>query len=287
MFLTAVELLAEGIRQLKAAGIDDAEVSARLLLQHTLNKTPSELQMTGAETISNSKIIIFKKLIEKRCTHFPLQYLVGEVEFFNVKLKVNRNVLIPRPETEILVENIIAILVTKKSPKLLEIGVGSGNIAIAIAANIDDIRITAVDISEDALCIARENAGLNCVADKIDFICGDCLQDELWKTVGKYDAIVSNPPYVADNEWESLQPEVKMFEPKVALLSGDDPLKYFKTITRHSKSKLNHDGIICFEVGAGKAPDVATVLKANHNNIEITIIKDLAGLERVVIGKLY
>jgi len=287
MSLTAVELLAEGIRQLKAAGIDDAEVSARLLLQHTLNKTPSDLHLTAAEPISSNNIKAFKKLIEKRCTHFPLQYLIGEVEFFNVKLKVNQNVLIPRPETEILVENIIEILSMKKSAKLLDIGTGSGNIAVAIAANVDDIRITAVDISGDALYIAKENACLNSVADKINFICGDCLKDEFWKTVGKYDVIVSNPPYVADNEWESLQPEVNKFEPRVALLSDNDPLKYYKAITRHSKSKLNHNGIICFEIGAGKTSDVAAVLQANHNNIEITIIKDLAGLERVVIGKLH
>ncbi|MCD6163331.1 MAG: peptide chain release factor N(5)-glutamine methyltransferase [candidate division Zixibacteria bacterium] len=285
MSLTIAKLLRQGAKRLAQAGIDDAKLSSRLFLQHLLNKTPSELQLASDNKVGNDIIKTFNELIDKRCKHFPLQYLIGEVEFYNVRLKVNQNVLIPRPETEVLVETLIDLLKDKQSIRLLDIGIGSGNIAIALAVNIEAIKITAIDISETALNTASENARLNRAADKIDFRIGDCQTDSFWDEINEYDVIVSNPPYIASDEFETLQPEVKLYEPKESLIAGDDPLIFFKAIVEKSNKHLKPDGIICFEVGIGQASDVAAILKTCHKNIDIKVIKDLAGIERVVIGR--
>ncbi len=212
--------------------------------------------------------------------------MVGEVEFYNIRLRVDQRALIPRPETEVLVEKVLGLLGTCKSARLLEIGTGSGNIAIAIAVNIDDIKITAVEKSQAALDLAAENARRCSVSDRIEFVCDDCLQKKFWGIKGRYDAIVSNPPYVANDDFENLQPEIKFYEPKNAILAGDDPLIFFDTIAENAVGLLEPRGFICFEVGDGQAAAVCSILKAKLPNIRVEIFKDLAGSERVVIGKL-
>jgi len=284
MPLTVAGLKTNGIKRLKEAGIDDAEISARAILQHILKKSPSELQFITGDTVTDDVVQDFYELIERRCSHYPLQYLIGEVEFYNVKLKIDDRALIPRPETEILVENVLTHLKKINYPYVLDIGTGSGNIAAALAFNIDDIRITAVDISRDALELAYENAKHNNVSNKIEFICGDVLKDSFWNTNKKYDAIVSNPPYVTQEEIASLQEEVKTYEPNIALVSSKDPLKFFKTIIKNSKNMLKPDGIVCFEVGAGQALNVEEFFYIFYENISVKRIKDLSGIERVVIG---
>jgi release factor glutamine methyltransferase len=214
-----------------------------------------------------------------------VQYLIGEVEFYNVKLKVDDRALIPRPETEVLVENMIELLKSKSSPRLLDIGTGSGNIAIALAVNVDDIRITAVDITAESLDLAVANASHNGVNDKIQFVQADCLNKRFWDGCGKFDVIVSNPPYVDDSDFNDLQPEVKDYEPKVALLTGGDQFTFFKSISSEANAALEPDGIICFEVGLGQADKVADIIRLNLPNVEIKIVNDLTGVQRVVIGK--
>ncbi len=285
MTITVADLLRRGVANLKDAGIDDAEISARLILQHLLNKTNSELQLSSGDKVTEENIQLFTELVEKRCNHIPVQYLIGEVEFYNVKLKVDSRALIPRPETEILVESLIEMIKPMPSPSLLDIGTGSGNIAIALAANIDNIKITAVDISRGSLELAKLNAARNGVGDKIEFLRADCLQNEFWDNCGKYDVIASNPPYVDEDDFENLQPEIKLHEPKTALITGGDSFLFFLRISDQAKKILEPKGIICFEVGAGQANRVAEIIKSNFKNIHITIVKDLTGIERVVIGK--
>ena len=280
------ELLSEGITRLKSAGINDPETSTRVILQHLLKKSPSELQLACKTNVSDDISRLFSEMIAKRCTHFPLQYLIGEVEFYNVKLRVDQRVLIPRPETEIIVENLIDILKSKDAPRLLDIGTGSGNIAIALAANIEKIHITAVDVDSGALDIAKGNACLNEVSEKIEFACDDCLHNRFYATLDKYDAVVSNPPYIAEGELSTLQPEVNLYEPKIALVAEKDPLIFFKTIIAKFKSILKPTGVMCFEVGIGQASKVADIFQSEHRDIEIKIVKDLSGIDRVVIGSL-
>ena len=285
MSIIVTELLRRGVFRLKDAGIEDADISARLILQHLLNKTNSELQLSSGDKVTEENVRLFDELVEKRRDHVPVQYLIGEIEFYNVKLKIDNRALIPRPETEVLVEHLIELVKPLKSFAFLDVGTGSGNIAIALAANVDNINITAIDISQDSLDLAKFNAVKNRVADKIDFIRADCLHNEFWDNCGKYDIIVSNPPYVDDDEFESLQPEIKLYEPKIALMTGGDSFTFFKYISGQAKRILKPNGIICFEVGASQANRVAEIIKSDFVNINITIIKDLTGIERVVIGK--
>jgi release factor glutamine methyltransferase len=280
------DLIREGIRKLKQAGIDNPETSSRSILQHLLKKTPAQLQISSLEPVADEVIDTFRNMIEKRAARYPLQYLIGEIEFYNIKLRVDQRALIPRPETEILVENIIAILKDKDSPEVLDIGSGSGNIAIAMAFNIANIKITAVDISPESLELAQENAGLNNVAGKINFVRADCLQQNFRAGVAAFDAIVANPPYVADSDIDALQPEIRLYEPITALKAGNDPLLFFKTIISKSKSIIKHPAVICFEVGIGQAEAVAEIIKEKYSNSKVKVIKDLAGIDRVVIGEI-
>jgi release factor glutamine methyltransferase len=244
------------------------------------------LQIASLEPVADEVIAAFRNMIEKRAARYPLQYLIGEIEFYNIRLKVDQRVLIPRPETEILVENIITMLKDKDSPAVLDIGTGSGNIAIALAVNIENIKITAVDICPESLALAKDNAELNNVLDKLNFVEADCLQDSFRAGVDSYDAIVSNPPYVADSDIETLQPEIRLYEPMIALKAGNDPLLFFRTIISKSKSIIKHPAVICFEVGIGQADTVAGIIREHYSESEVKIIKDLAGIDRVVIGEI-
>jgi len=281
---TIHDLLIKGRARLEKAGIDDAELSVRFLLQYLLNLTNSQLQLNLYEIVSDEITLHFESLIEKRANHHPLQYLVGEVEFYNVKLKVDNRVLIPRPETEILIDQAIALLHSHPAPKILDIGTGSGNIAIALAANINDAIVTSVDISSEALDLARENARLDNVEDKISFLRADCLDDDFYTSIGKFDAVVSNPPYVDSDDYDSLQPEVREYEPRVALVNERGPLIFFETIARNISNVLTSNGVICFEIGAGQSREVSSIIKKYLPACEIKIVKDLNAIERVVIA---
>jgi len=287
MPIIIADLLRRGVARLKDAGIEDAEISARLILQHLLDKTNSELQLSSGDKVIEENVRLFDELVEKRRDHVPVQYLIGEVEFYNVKLKIDSRALIPRPETEILVESLFEIIKPMSFPSLLDIGTGSGNIAIALAANIDNINITAIDISQESLDLAKLNADINRVGNKINFIRANCLHNEFWDTYGKYDIIVSNPPYVDDTDFDNLQPEIKLYEPREALITGGDPFVFFKCISGQAKRILKPNGIICFEVGAGQANRVAEIIESDFIKIDVTIVKDLTGVERVVIGKTH
>lgn len=286
MASSVAELIAEGIGCLKSAGIEDAEISSRSILQHLLKQTSSGLQIIINKPVSEEIADLYRRLVEKRCNHVPIQYIIGEVEFYNIKLGVDRRAMIPRPETEVLVENTISILQQFSSPHLLDVGTGSGNIAIAIVNIIDDIKITAVDISDEALSLAVENARLNGVLNNIKFIQDDCLQKRFWEKVGRFDVIVSNPPYVDAGDFDKLQPEIKLYEPETALITPGDPLVFFKAIAQYGRYALNTDGAICFEVGIGQAFKVSEILKKYLGSVDLKIVKDLTGIERVVICRL-
>ena len=270
---------------MRADGLGDAEISARLILQHHLDKTPASLQLSLSDPVGADIIQRFLTDIQKRSNNYPLQYVIGKVEFYNISLKVDPRVLIPRPETEILVERAIAILQKMTTPRILDIGTGSGNIAVAIAANISQGELVAVDISGDALALARENASLNDVTDKIRFVCDDCLKASSWEDIGAFDMIVANPPYVGESEFATLQPEIRLHEPKIALVSDGDDLKFYRVISNNLDRALKDAGFVLFEVGAGQAESVVQVMKDIVPDIRAEIINDLSGIPRVVVGK--
>lgn len=283
---TVGRLLERCIERLKQAGIADAEISARLILQHRLKKTPTQLQLAYEAPVDRDLVKLIESDIESRSKHYPVQYIIGEVEFFNVRLKVNPAVLIPRPETEILVEEAMALADKFANPKILDIGTGSGNIAIALAANLKTARITAIDISEKALEQAIRNASLNCVSDKIEFIKGDCLNPNFLRSLGGFDMVVSNPPYVAESDYDNLQPEVKSYEPKIALVSEDDTFKYYKSISMNLKDILNKGGFIILEIGQGQERTVSDIFTGENPALKIRIANDLNSIARIVIGEM-
>ncbi|UCC80005.1 MAG: peptide chain release factor N(5)-glutamine methyltransferase [Candidatus Zixiibacteriota bacterium] len=277
-------LLDWGKKQLKKTGIEDFDVSAEILLRHVLDMRRPELLLNPRRTVDPDKIDKYIKLIYRRAERVPLQYLVGYVEFYNARIRCDPRALIPRPETEILVEVVIEVLKDFESPKILDIGTGSGNIAIALAKNIADTYIVGVDISADALDLARENAALNNVQEYTKFMAGDILDRKFIEGLDVFDCVVSNPPYVAEYEKERLQPEVIEHEPRTALFSPEDPLRFFKVISRRAPRILKPGGLMAFEVGLGQAETVKKIMFPLF--MDLRSHNDLGGIERVVTGIL-
>jgi release factor glutamine methyltransferase len=279
---TLGELLTWGRETLKREGLEDFDISAELLLRSLLDFSRSELLLNLQTTISSQKADDYKNLINKRATHVPLQYLTGRVEFYNIDLITDSRALIPRPETEILIETVLKNLKVSNLIKILDIGTGTGNIAIALAKNLHNSHLTAIDISPNALELAASNARLNQVEDRINFIQGNILDGQFIKTLGIFDCVISNPPYVASGEKGNLQPEVSQYEPGVAIFAGDDPLIFFKTIAGNISYILHTGGLLAFELGLGQAEAIRDFMKSAFNDISIT--RDFAGYERIITG---
>jgi release factor glutamine methyltransferase len=282
MARTLNDLLIWGKEILKGAGIDDYNISSELLLCSILNLSRSQLILNLKNPVLPEIDTKYKNLIEKRAAHVPLQYLIGQIEFYNIILKTDARALIPRPETEMLVETVLIKMEHIQAPKLLDIGTGSGNIAIALAKNIPGSNVTGIDISRGALELAAANAKLNQVESHIDFIQGNILNIDFVQSLGLFDCAVSNPPYVSLSDRETLQPEVARFEPQEALFAGDDPLIFYKTITNNISYILRTGGLLAFEVGLGQSDMVADLMVPAFD--DVTISKDLTGIERVVTG---
>ena len=276
-------LLRWGKDRLKTAGIDDYEVSAEIILRDILNLNRSELILQPNKRVKSVQIDSYKGLVEKRSKRVPLQYLIEFVEFYNVRIKCDQRALIPRPETEILVEKVIKQLKELDSPSILDIGTGSGNIAISLVKNIPDSSVTGMDISEEALELARSNAELNNIRGRLNLMAGDIRDKNFAKSLGRFDCVVSNPPYISEGEIDRLQPEVVEFEPRRALVSPGDPSGFFKVILESIPDILRPGGLLAFEVGRGQADEVGDLMSNNFDGIEL--FRDLAGINRVVTGK--
>jgi release factor glutamine methyltransferase len=282
MAISFDDLLNWGKQTLKNAGIDDFAISAEMLLRSLLSFSRSELILNLHQTISSQNENEYRELISRRSRHIPLQHLTGLVEFYNVEIKCDNRALIPRPETEILVEKVLERLKNISNPKILDIGIGSGNISIALAKNLPGSHITGVDISQDALDLVASNAQLNHVEYQIAYTRGDILDSKFIQTLGLFDCIVSNPPYVPLSEKDKLQPEVTRYEPAIAIFLDGDPLIFYKTITMNISYILRPKGILAFEAGLGQAQAVENFMKLAFDDIIIS--KDLAGLERIITG---
>ena len=264
------EILREARKLLKENNIDERE--ARLLLAFSLGMPIEKLLTKRDCTLREYQK--FVKIINKRIAKIPYAYIVGHKEFMKLDFEVNKNVLIPREDTEILVQEVIKL--DKK--KILDMCTGSGCIAISLAKYIENSIVDAVDISEKALSIASLNAKKNAV-------CVNFIKSNLFKEVEeKYDVIVSNPPYIKTKELENLQDEVKQ-EPLKALDGGKTGLYFYKKIIIEAKKYLKENGILALEIGYDQAIEISDLLKENEYG-NITVIKDLSENDRVVIAKL-
>ncbi len=265
-----------GKEQLQKAGITDAELDARLLLEFICHTDRNALYAHGDQEIEDEKMHDFLQLIEKRAVHIPLQHLTGEQNFMGLDFLVNEHVLIPRQDTEILVEEIMRDL--HDGIRILDMCTGSGCILLSLLHYSNDCSGVGVDVSEDALAVARQNA------DRLAEKQAVFIQSDLFEKVeGSFDLIVSNPPYIRSQEIAGLMPEVREHEPHLALDGKDDGLHFYREIIKGAMPHLKRGGQLFFEIGYDQGEAVQALLAANGYT-EIAVVKDYAGLDRVVYG---
>jgi release factor glutamine methyltransferase len=281
--LTVLESLELSTKYLEKKGVESARMNAELLLSHILECQRLDLYLRFNQPLNTSETDTYRNYITRRGEFEPYQYIIGEVEFYGLKFIVDENVLIPRPETEILIETILESIPDGEEVKILDIGTGSGNIPISLAVNMSESKIISIDISESALKVAEKNRELHDLKSRIGFIKSDIITESLEKYYSTFNIIVSNPPYIDKNEVKTLQNEITKFEPEIALTDYDDGLKFYREISKKSQSLLAENGILFFEIGAGQAEDVKNIM-ANNGFQNIEIKKDLSEIERVVFG---
>lgn len=262
---------------------DTPRLDVEILLQKALGGVDRlYIHLNLSKELEIEQEEIFLRFIEERLKGRPIAYIVNNREFMGLDFYVKEGVLIPRPDTEILVEEIIELCKGKDDLDILDIGTGSGAITVSLAKYIEKSRLTSLDISEIALEIAKKNAKSNGVIDKINFIKSDLFQ-QIVGTNLKFDIIVSNPPYIRKRDIDELHTQVKDYEPYNALEGGIDGLDFYRNITEQSKNYLKPSGILAYEVGHDQAEEVVKIMQNNGYN-KIYIKKDLQGIDRVVIG---
>ncbi|HHT9144718.1 MAG: peptide chain release factor N(5)-glutamine methyltransferase [Candidatus Brocadiaceae bacterium] len=273
---------------LQVHGIDSPSLDAEVLLSNLLSCKRIDLYIHPDQPVEETVAMRYKESIQRRSQRLPLQYITNHAEFMSLDFYVDERVLIPRPETELLVEAVIkrAQILTHEIV-IVDIGVGSGNIAITLAKKIDKARIFAIDISPDALAVAKINAQRHHVLDKITFLCGNIFQPlEGFGIESKVNFIVSNPPYVSSSEFNNLQKEVRDFEPYTALISGQDGLQMFKRIIANANTWLKPGGFITFEVGEKQARKVARLFAETRCFKKADLLKDYQHISRIVIAQM-
>lgn len=278
---TVLELLNLTADYLGKKGVESPRLNAELLLSHVLNCKRLNLYLSFDRPLGEKEVNDYRELIRRRKDREPLQYIIGETEFYGMTFKVDGSVLIPRPETELLVETIINDFKDIiGSVKILDIGTGSGNIAIGIAKNLPQAKVFGVDISEDALKTAEINKELNNVQNvffsKTDILNGSPEEKD-------FDIIVSNPPYIAESEVAELEPELKNYEPIISLTDKGDGTSFYKAICEKSSLLLKKNGSLYFELGHGQHDRVQSLMEANGFS-DIRIIKDYQEIERIICG---
>jgi release factor glutamine methyltransferase len=269
------ELLASGTAELERAGVPSPRVDAEWLLAHALGVSRTDLYAKGDEAPADREQV-FRELVARRATREPLAYVLGEWGFRRLVLRVDPRVLIPRPETEVVVERCLELLADEAAPRVLDIGVGSGAIALAIVDEHPGARVVATDNSSGALAVAEENRARAGLALRVELVRGELFAG----LEGPFDLIVSNPPYVRPEEVGGLEPEVACFEPREALIAHG----VTEAIVEQALPRLAPGARLVLETGDGDARDVAALL-AGLGYDDVWIGEDLAGRERVVDGR--
>lgn len=282
--ITVLEAIRLSTEYLDKKKIDSPRINAELLLAHIIGCKRLDLYLAFDRPLTEPELNIYRGLIKRRASYEPLQYIIGTVEFYGLVFKVTSSVLIPRPETELLVENIIKELSNEEQLNILEIGCGSGNIAISLAYHLKQAQIITTDISDAALNLAKENSQKLGVADRISFIRHNILTDDLLK-FSMFDLVVSNPPYVSLQSYSSLQKEIMDFEPRLAVTDESDGLTFYRIISEKVSGNIKKGGKLFFEISHGQCDDVKSIMTKN-NFSKIEVIKDYQNIERIVVGVL-
>lgn len=270
-------------RLLKERGIETPRVNAELLLRKTLEIDHVQAYLYSDRVLTQPQFTSYKSLINRRIKGEPVQYILGSREFWSLDLRVTPEVLIPRPETELLVEETLKLFKDERKLilRFMEVGTGSGAIAIALAKELEGCFILAEDISWRAILVAKENAGIQGVSGNIRFLAGDLLSP-LKEGRSPFDLILSNPPYVPSSQMGTLPREIAKFEPRIALDGGPDGLELFRNIVMGSGSFLKEGGWLMLEFGEGQGEAVAEMIRNTGFFASPCIIKDPSGVDRVI-----
>lgn len=265
-------------------GIEKPRLDAEVLLAHVLGLERIALYTGFDRVVDGDALARYRECVRRRADHCPAAYITGRREFMSLSFEVTPDVLIPRPETEFLVESALAAR-AGESAAIADIGTGSGAVAVSLAVKLPRAKIYATDISEAALKAAQKNAWLNGAEGRIKFLQGDMLAPlEAEGLTGRIDLLLSNPPYVAEEEWPNLMRDVRDYEPRAALVSEGDPLKYYRVLAGGAREFLAPGGRLMVEVGAGRAGAVKDVF-ANAGLRDVEGVRDYEKIERVIIGR--
>jgi len=269
-------------RDLMACGSPSPRLDAEVLLMHLLKTDRLQLITQPEKTMTEAEIAGYSRWVERRCQGEPVAYIVGEKEFWSLRFEVNREVLIPRPETECLIEEVLERTAPKTDElRIIDIGTGSGAIGVVLAREIPDARVVATDISNGALEVARRNAMRHGVADRMEFLQGDLCA----AATGVFDIIVSNPPYIPDEAYPLLPEGIRAFEPSQALIAGPEGIDFHRRIIREGVHRLKAGGWVFLEIGEGQQGLVEVLFRETGVYEEIRFRKDYGGIERVAIAR--
>ena len=288
--VTIGELARQGTMLLRRAGIEDAARETGWLLEHALRRPALDLRLSESQPVEGEGLRRAQALLARRANREPLQYLLGTQEFCGVEFEVEPSVLIPRPETELLIDAAVRYAgmqpAAGRRPVIVDMGTGSGCIAVSLARRMPLAVLYATDRSAEALRVARRNAERHGVAGQVTFLEGDLLQPlRVCGVSGRVDLVISNPPYIAEREWEALQPEVRLFEPRIALAGGEDGLAIYRRLVLEAAKLLKTAGWLIVEVGKGQAEPVRALIEATGRYGTVDVRPDQAGIDRVVCAR--
>ncbi len=281
------QALLSGVQRLSRAGIDTARLDAEVMLGHVLALTTEQLLSMADMPLTGEQTQRYEATLRRRLEREPVAYITGQQEFWSLNFQVTPDVLIPRPETERLVEIALTVatgLLHATSMRILEIGTGSGAVAVSLAKELASAELWATDVSTNALTIARGNAARNGVSEKMKFLCGD-LFEPIEAEAGKFALIVANPPYIRGDEIACLAQEVSRWEPRTALDGGADGFDFYRRIANQAWPNLISDGAVVLEIGADTGDAVAKLFNGTGRYASAKIFQDYAGRDRVIVAQ--
>ncbi|MEP6741445.1 MAG: peptide chain release factor N(5)-glutamine methyltransferase [bacterium] len=281
MDTSIAQAILHGANKLRKAGVPDERREAGSLLMYVLDRDRSYILAHAEDQLTDEQVEKFADSLEARSQGKPLQYITGRQEFFGLEFEVTSDVLIPRPETELLIEAALALVSPNESPFICDVGTGSGCIVVTLLKKLVSARGIALDISEAALAVAERNAIRHSVHERISFIASDCFAGLEPAVDPGFDLIVSNPPYVAERAINGLQREVRDFEPRIALTAGEDGLSVIRRLLIEGPDYLKSGGLLIFEMGFDQYEAVNDLIAPNQWKL-LEIYDDLQGIPRTV-----
>lgn len=280
---TIQSLLRKSVAFLEEQGVDEARRSAEMLLCSVLGVRRIDLYLRFEQPVKEDELVLYRTLIRRRLAREPVQYIMGDTEFYSLPFRVTPDVLIPRPETEHLAEAAIAALrAADGEARALDIGTGSGILAVVLAREAPNASLTASDISAAALAVAADNAARNGVAERIRFLAHDILTGSPEALGGPFEVVVSNPPYIAPQDMAELQREISEYEPRAALTDERDGLTFYRRFAELAPALLAPGGRMFLEIGMGQRPDIERIFVSAGCTC-IDVIADYSGIERVLV----